>query len=283
VPTGLVSAIQPATLVTVATSDGLSLAGAYYRGGARSDVGLLFVHGFTGTYDGAPVGVLARSLAERGFSALSVNMRDAGCCSYTTLFEDNATDIDAGVRFLASRGARQIVVVGHSLGANRVTYYRAQIDDPAVGAVVLLAGVGNIHQVGALLDVDGQARAALEEAFRRLAENDRLDDLLEVTVGTLGTFHFTPASLVSNGGPDTNSDLFKWLPAITVPVLIIHAANDEFSPFQRPDLARESAARSARADLVYMEGADHVFSEHEKELVDVLDAWLARVLPGEES
>ena len=264
--------------VNVVTSDGVSLTGAHYAGGKRSDVGVLFVHGFTGSFDGPLLSSLTRSLAARGFSTLSLNMRDAGCCTFTTLFEDSALDIDAGVRFLREQGSSQVVLVGHSLGANRVTFYRAQIDDPAVSGLVVLAGVGNAYRVAAVLDVDGQGKAVLAEAMRRLAENDRVDELLEVSVGTLGTFSYTPASLVSHGGPDTNSDLFKWLPRVETPVLIVHATSDRFGPFQRPALARDVAVRSPRADLVYVEGADHTFTGHEEELTDILDAWFNQVI-----
>lgn len=266
------------TQVNVVTSDGVSLAGAYHAGDGRSAVGVFFVHGLGGSFDGPPVSSIARSLAERGFSTLSLNMRDAGCCTFTSLFEDSALDIGAGVHFLTEHGVSRVVVVGHSLGANRVTFYSAQVDAPAVGGLVVLAGVGNAYQVATVLDADGQGQVVLAEAMRRLAEGDREDELLEVSVGALGTFSYTAASLVSNGGPETNSDLFKWLPRIETPLLIVHATRDGFGPFQRPALARDVSVRSPRADLVYVEGADHAFTGHEDEISDILDAWINQVI-----
>lgn len=269
----------PSGPVSLTTPDGVLLDGTYRAGGSRSDVGLLFVHGFTGTFDAAPVAILAASLADRGYATLSLNMRDAGCCIYTNLFEDNATDIDVGVRFLKEGGASRVVVLGHSLGANRVTYYRAQIEDSAVRAMVLLAAVGNAYRVASAFDVQGAGARALEEANRRLADGDGLDELLEVPLGTLGTYYYTPASMISNGGPDTNSDFFKWLPGISLPLLFVQATNDAFLPFQRPELARQSAVRSPRSDLIYIERAGHSFTGHEDEVTDVLDGWLGQVLP----
>ncbi len=265
--------------VSVTTPDGVLLDGMYRAGGSRSDIGLLFVHGFTATFDAGPVAILAASLADRGYATLALNMRDAGCCTYTTLFEDNAIDVDVGVRFLKEAGASRIVVLGHSLGANRMTYYRAQIDDAAVRAMVLLSAVGNVYRVASAFDVQGTGARALDEANRRLAEGDGLDDLLEVPLGTYGTYYYTPASLVSNGGPDTNSDFFKWLPAISLPLLFVQATNDAFLPFQRPELAQQTAVRSPRADLTYIAGADHSFTGHEDELSDVVETWLGQVLP----
>jgi len=266
------------TRLSLTTFDGARLEGGHRSAGARPDVGVLLVHGLGGTFEGPPVSFLADLLAARGFSTLALNMRDAGCCTFTSLFEDNATDIDAGVQFLKESGASRIVVAGHSFGTNRVTYYRAQIEDPAVTALVLLAGVGNAHRTALAFDMTGAGAQALAEAQRRIAEDDSADDLVEVPLGALGRFYYTPLSLISNGGPETNSDQFRWLPHIDLPVLIVHATRDVLSAVQQPALAQEMAVGSPQADLVYVEGADHGFTQHAVELADTLEAWIAHVL-----
>ena len=266
------------SFLSLMTSDGARLDGVHRSGGARPDVGILLIHGLAGTFEGPPIGVLADLLAARGFSTLALNMRDAGCCTFTSLFEDNVSDIDAGVQFLKDSGATQIVLAGHSLGTNRVTYYRAQVGDPAVRALVLLAGVGNAHRVALAFDITGAGAQALAEAERRIAEDDGADDLLELPLGAIGTFYYTPWSLISNGGADTNSDQFRWLPHIDLPVLIVHATRDVLSAVQQPALAQEVAVGSPQADLVYVEGADHGFTQHAAELADILEAWIAHVL-----
>ncbi len=266
------------TRLSLTTFDGARLDGVHRSGGAGSDVGLLLIHGLGGTFEGPPVSFLADLLAARGFSTLALNMRDAGCCTFTSLFEDNATDIDAGVQFLKESGATRIVIAGHSLGTNGVTYYRAQIGDPAVRALVLLAGVGNAHRVALAFDMTGAGAQALAEAERRIAEDDGADDLVEVPLGVLGRFYFTPWSLISNGGADTNSDQFRWLPYLDLPVLIVHATRDILSAVQQPALAQEVAVGSPQADLVYVEGADHGFTQHAAELADILEAWIVHVL-----
>jgi pimeloyl-ACP methyl ester carboxylesterase len=132
--------------------------------------------------------------------------------------------------------------------------------------------------VASAFDIQGSGARALAEALRRLGDGDGLDELLEVPLGAYGTFYYTPASLVSNGGPDTNSDLFRWVPTISLPLLIVHASRDAFSPFQRPELAQQSAVRSPRADLAYLEGGNHLFSGRAGEVTDILDGWLHRAL-----
>jgi pimeloyl-ACP methyl ester carboxylesterase len=118
----------------------------------------------------------------------------------------------------------------------------------------------------------------MAEAERRVAEGDGEGELIEVPLGILGHFYYTPASLISNGGADTNSDHFRWLPLIDVPILIVHATRDAFSLVQQPALTRDAAIRSTRTDLVYVEGADHTFTQRAGELADIIDAWLLQVL-----
>jgi pimeloyl-ACP methyl ester carboxylesterase len=266
-------------LVRVQTADGVQLEGAFRPAAPPSEIGALLVHGFGGSFRSGVPASLGSALAQRGVSSLALNMRDHGCCTYAALFEDSVSDIGAGARFLHERGASRIVLIGHSLGVNRVAYYQAQLVDPAIRGLVLLAGVGNAHQVAVL--AGGRATVELlDEAARRIAENDRADELMEVPFGPLGPpgrYLFTPRSLISHGGPSTNSDYFKWLPEIEPPLLMVHATADVFSFVQRPALAKQSAVRSARADIVYIEGADHEFSQHGAALAEVVARWLREV------
>jgi pimeloyl-ACP methyl ester carboxylesterase len=118
----------------------------------------------------------------------------------------------------------------------------------------------------------------LAEAVRRVAQGANLDDFVEVPLGALGTFYYTPLSLISNGGPNTNSDHLRWLPVIDVPVLVVHATQDTFSFIQQPVLAHEAAVAAPRADLVYIEGADHGFNGRIDELADLVESWMVQAL-----
>lgn len=278
--TNLPAATPFAELVRVETTDGVRLEGAYRAGVPGSDVGLLLVHGFAGSFRSPLVADLGGALAQRGFSSLALNMRDHGCCTYTTLFEDSATDIGAGVVFLKQRGATRVILVGHSLGVNRITHYQAQLGDPTVRALVLLAGVGNAHQI-AVLAGGRTTIEVLDEAARRIAENDRPNELMAVPFGPLGppgNYLFTAPSLISNGGPNTKSDYFKWAPEIELPLLMVQASDDVYAVVQRPSLAKRAAVRAPRVDLVQVAGADHEFSQHGAALADIVAGWIGEAL-----
>jgi len=70
---------------------------------------------------------LRTALPAHGWSTLSVQMpvlpNDARPSDYSPLFDEVAPRIDAGIAFLKERGAENIVIVAHSLGASMATYY----------------------------------------------------------------------------------------------------------------------------------------------------------------
>ncbi len=88
------------------------------------------------------VNPLRTGLAERGWSTLSLQMpvlpNEATVSDYIPLFEDVAPRIEAGVKFLQAQGIQQIVLIGHSLGADMACYYLAKHHD----LVTAFVGVG---------------------------------------------------------------------------------------------------------------------------------------------
>lgn len=84
-------------------------------------------------------------LPEHGWSTLSLQMpvlpNDAGIKDYPPLFDEVPARIDAGVAFLRARGIRNIVLVGHSLGALMGAYYLSRGGAPAIRAFVAI-GIG---------------------------------------------------------------------------------------------------------------------------------------------
>ncbi|KKS84986.1 MAG: hypothetical protein UV59_C0012G0079 [Candidatus Gottesmanbacteria bacterium GW2011_GWA1_43_11] len=52
-------------------------------------------------------------------------------------------DIDAGISFLINQGFSEIILIGHSTGANKVCYYAGSRKDPRVSAIVLASPVSD--------------------------------------------------------------------------------------------------------------------------------------------
>jgi pimeloyl-ACP methyl ester carboxylesterase len=72
---------------------------------------------------------LRLGLAENGWQTLSLQMpilaNGVGYEEYAPLFREVPARIEAGIKYLKDHGAKQIVIIGHSLGAAMGAYYLA--------------------------------------------------------------------------------------------------------------------------------------------------------------
>lgn len=87
---------------------------------------------------------LRMEFPEHGWHTLSLQMpilaNDATDVDYPPLFAEVPSRIQAGVDFLKSKGIKNVVVAGHSLGAAMAAYYLSMSPDRAVKTFVLLSG-----------------------------------------------------------------------------------------------------------------------------------------------
>ncbi len=119
---------MPLELVTVTTQDGVDLDGACYRpADTHAPVGILLVHGLTWNFYRGPCRWLAPALAQRSV-CLSLNMRDHDLPDPVD-FERSHFDIRAGLDHLESAGCRDLVLLAHGFGCNKVVCYSAQSGD----------------------------------------------------------------------------------------------------------------------------------------------------------
>jgi pimeloyl-ACP methyl ester carboxylesterase len=268
-PTGVVT-----ELVQVTTADGVRLDGALWKppAGSGVKVGLLLVHGYAGNfYTGWPR--LAEALAQQGHLTLALNMRDHDLTPQTSLFEDNRLDIEAGVKLLSDRGTSHFILVGQSLGTNRILFYQAETQDPHVRGLVLMAGPGNLLEWNIRIFGPGRALSVLAEAQRWIREG-RGADLMLVDLGPLGKALYSANHVVSLRGPDTRSDPFQNIARIRVPILILHGTADRLADPAVAEGLKAAAAASPGAELHMIPGGGHALTERVDDLLPVLRPWL---------
>ncbi len=147
-----------ASFVETITSDHLLLPGILFEPAIRGDTALLFIHGKGGSLASDPtlVEALKRNTLDRGIAFLTVNTRghdylangntfmngvfeerQVGHC--VERFEDSVLDIAAWIDLLGERGYTKIVLLGHSLGALKATFYLTETGDSRVKALVLVS------------------------------------------------------------------------------------------------------------------------------------------------
>ncbi|NLA10742.1 MAG: alpha/beta hydrolase [Firmicutes bacterium] len=249
---------------------GLNLAAMLRRaepspeGGAESGadgVPLVIVcHGFTGSKEGGGGAVaMADGLAGRGFDTLLFDF--TGCGESGGLWEEitlsrQVEDLGAAVRWARERGYERIILNGRSFGGATVLAYAA--GDRQIAAVCTWAAVARPRQLfsgfaemdterhgpagGKILLNDGSGSLCLQRQF--------FEDLQSYDL----------AGCAARISPR--------------PLLLIHGSADEVVPVAAAQLLFDAAGEPKQLALI--EGADHRFSDHRKQVWELFFNWLER-------
>jgi len=93
---------------------------------------------------------LRSQLPDHGWSTLSIQLpvlsNEAEYKDYIPLFKEVAPRINAGVKFLKSKGIQNIVIIGHSLGSGMAGYYMANNPDVSIRALVAVGVSGAMYK-----------------------------------------------------------------------------------------------------------------------------------------
>jgi pimeloyl-ACP methyl ester carboxylesterase len=263
--------------VALHTADGVILDGiAYQPTASRRATAILLVHGFGGNFYSEYFPTLARMAAKQGYATLALNMRDHDGGPKVSDFADNEADIAAGTAYLRSLGYSKLVLLGQSMGTNRVLYYEAVTSDPAIAATVLVSGPGNLFEWNVWQFGRPKAQASVDEALALQAAGQE-QQLMVIELGPLGKALYTARYLLSLRGPASHSDPYQNVRKVTNRVLILQGSADKLV---EPGVARrlqQAATVSAKAELISMEGAGHSFRGREGELAQRVLEWLNQV------
>lgn len=274
-------------LVKVKTDDGITLTGAVWtppRGKAR--VGVVLAHGGSGYFYNDWLTWLGERLAQEGYIALSMHRRDHGEEHWFHEFEPSAMDHKYMVDLLTSRGARVVVLAGHSYGTVTTPYYVATSNDPRVKAMILFAP-------------HGFRRDGLARAFPSKAEFDNVvAKAREMVAAGRGKETFLIPSIIpggrprlssyevflNRGGPDTKAIPAEIIAKVTDrPILAIR---DPADPYLATIPPAEQQLKAANNNLEYVLMPDirngradpsaHQFARREEEVLRITLAWLKK-------
>lgn len=222
--------------------------------GTRS-VAWLFRHGAQGNYASGVNQSAGLWGVLQGFTVLSLNGRDWGTAAGggNTLFEDTTLDMGVGIDFLERLGFSHVFVAGHSGGTQAAGVYPAlSSNDPRMAAVGLFGVVadGRDAATEVLFLPSSLYEGHVADSERLIAEGQG-----EVVRDYLTSFGISlqrsPRTFLSYWGPDTRSVVEREITAAQVPVLILRADGDEFTP-DRYSVAVRDAAVAAGVDATYL-------------------------------
>jgi pimeloyl-ACP methyl ester carboxylesterase len=286
-----------AEFVTVETSDGVPLHGAFYvpETGRPHGVALLAYHGTGANFYSGPPGIVSPALPARGYAALSMNLRCHGRFYDRSVFEPCELDIAAAVDFLRERGFARVVILGHSQSVTQVIYYLGRSPDPVVCGGILSSGhwdlAGERWKSWAKLRPENPRAGyeAMVAECQELVARGRGDQLLIVPWWTPDPDHWNPEhhraisakTFLSYYGPESNCRAAKWIGGVRVPLLIVvPSVVDTLANPEMSDRLRDGATAAPFVDLVALEGAGHFYDGHEQDFITLAADWLDKLRVG---
>lgn len=264
--------------VTLRTGDGVRLDGLLYRAATARPTALVLVHGYAGNFYSAYFPALAQAAATEGYDTLAVNMRDHDSGPKRSSFIDNEADIAAAAAHLRSFGHKRLALLGQSMGTNRVLYYQATSGDPDIAATVLVSGPGDLFEWNVWQFGTEKAQASVDDALRLQAAGHE-DQFMLVDLGPLGKAFYTARYLLSQRGPERRSNPYQNAQQVTGRLLVLQGKADRLIASDIGQRLQRAAPGASKPELLYIDGADHRFSNHGSELIHRVLTWLKSVAP----
>ena len=235
----------------VIAHSGSKMLGVFYRAGgaglAKRPTALL-LHGIPGLEQNTDI---AYALRDAGWNVLIFHYRGCWGSEGDYILAGIPDDVQAALDTLAGGefpvDPNRIAAIGHSLGgwASIVAASR----DPRIHAIATLGGISNLRT----MSLSDQVAADYARFLHNLSGRG-----IQSQWRALGAT-YNPVDLV---------DLLQ-----SCPLLIVHGTADEVVPVSQ---AMELKAKAPTAEMVLMEGADHAFSQHRKQLVENVVPWIMR-------
>jgi pimeloyl-ACP methyl ester carboxylesterase len=298
----------PAQLLRFETSDGLDLYGLLFEPERKTKRVAVFLHGTGGgnIFESKRTNALAKILTDAGIAYFPFNNRGAHLMKHLRLrrgtrvrrikggmaFErirDCVFDIDGALRELRRRGYRDITLIGHSTGANKIALYDHYAKRNLATRYVLFAGgddVGLVYQpLGAR-----RFQAALAKA-KLIIRAKRGEELVPSSLSALpmswfsfydmanpdGDYNVFPFLEVMRGLRLSRRPRFRFLKSIRKPTLAVYGDKDEycFGDVSRcVAILADAVANQPNFEIVTVADADHGFGGKEKELGELIAGWI---------
>lgn len=295
------------SLIQFAADDGVELSGLLYEPKRSTRRAAIWLHGSGGAsvFDSRRTNIVAEELTRAGMAFFPFNNRGAHIIRYLKRagrrksvgggmalekIRDAVRDIDGAIRFLRSRGYRELYLIGHSTGANKIVLYDHYRKRNAIRRYVLLSGGDDTGGIYAALGAR-RFRASLARA-RQMIRAGRGEDLIpKDLLGYLmswqsfydmanpdGDYNTFPFLEVMRGVKLSKRRPFRYAEAISKPTFVIYGEADAYL------YDDASGCMAAFADavgpkenfqFVLVEDADHGFKGHERELGMLVADWLS--------
>jgi pimeloyl-ACP methyl ester carboxylesterase len=201
---------------------------------------------------------------------------------------DSVADIRAWIDFAAGRGAKRVILQGHSHGAIKVVHYLATTHDPRVCGLILLSPSDDMgwarKQLGErFLWVLARARELVRAGNGRQLLPEK-DFIYPVSAATFFDCYNKGSITGIFNVSRTDREEFPELGSIRVPVLLAVGTVEEAfvgAPHKYVDDIRTCMVNCPSFTSTVIDGAPHNYLGCEPRLASVLQRWLVKTLAGQ--
>ncbi len=273
----------PVYLTKIKTRDGLALEGIIVepRKKDKNKTALIWLHGLSSKFSSGQTLIkeLSGMCRKSGLGYFKFNNRGHDVADFEDIgligagfekFTDCVLDIRAMILFAKSLGYKNIILTGHSTGANKALYYVYKTKDRIVKKLVLL---GPISDIAALIKEVGRKELDRRVKIAQEIKNKNPKTLVPMDFGL-----YSAGRYLSLSKPGTPEDVFpyhnpqgswKELKSVKIPVAVIFGQRDQH--LDRPakklvEIFAEKAASTKSFSGVIIKGANHGFHKKEKEV-----------------
>lgn len=272
-------------IVKVKTDDNLVLHGIINDTDTKKNI-VIFIHGTSDSFCGEDfIKNFFEKLPNNNYAFLSTNNRGASvlkayqkCGSGVEFFEDCVKDIDTWIKFAIDRGYSRIILIGHSLGSEKVVYYMNKggyIDK--VKSVILLGPADSFgYHYSKLKD---KLPALEKEAKELVRDGEGYQFLTTVWNSHAGVMPqnaesylnlFTEGSELSKAFPFRNGNKLGYFANIKVPILTVIGDKYEYTVIPIKDAINLMKNENSDAEVVQLTNCGHDFVDHEEELCNLV-------------
>ena len=256
----------------------------------KKDICIICIHGMCGTIiDNYFATVWGKLLAKndigfiyehnRGHSIENdIVMKDGSfkrCGCMYEIFEDCIYDIDLAIQTAKEKGYKRIILLGHSLGCNKVIYYYYKKHPNILG--IILASAPDM--IGSHLLIEPEYEELLKEAKENIEKNQptkllhkMIEDYMYMSSQTYYNW-FHKNSNLNNLPIISNPKNWEQLETIDVPILTFSGSKDE-DYYLHLDLLKEKATNCKNIEYQIIENTGHTYQEKELETGTLILNWI---------
>lgn len=280
----------------------------FFKPKKSSKKALLYVHGLSGNFYGSCkiLNAFAEKFDKFGFGLACFNTRGhdvvAGVkkinkkekSGYERLtlgaafekFEDCIFDIEAGVKFLKSKGFTEIIIAGISTGANKTAYYFSKSQNKYAKAGILLSPL--CDRSALKKDLGKKFNKKLEVLLKKAEKMVALKQGNKIMPQDRNGFTFSANRILSLYTNESNEDAFpydipkakfKTLSKIKKPMLAVFGSADKYLDRLIEsiiEIFRENFQKTKKFDSAIIKNASHGYDEKEKELGKLIVDWIKK-------